>query len=623
MCGILGELSLQAGSLRKEEFINLLDLSNQRGPDNQGYYSNSKNLQLGFNRLSILDLSALGNQPIHSLDKRMSMVYNGEIYNYQEIKFKLTKIGINVKSTGDSEVLVNSFRFIGLNETLQILDGMFAIGLFDHRLGLLHLIRDFAGIKPLHYGCNKDYVVFASQYDQIARHRGFKSNQINSKVLKLYLSQHYIPAPSGILNNTFQVEPGQIISFNKKGEKKSRRYWEFPETFDSKFFNYDSGIKHIDRVLNESVSAELVSDVPLCSFLSGGIDSALISYYASQGMNKPLSSISIGSDSIKHDESSSARIYGKLIGVKHTLKKMTANDARNLLEDVGNSMREPFADFSILPTFLVSKIAKEQATVALSGDGADELFFGYERFWSIAKNQHIQTWPYYIKYAIYGIDKILWNNKHINGISLFSSESEAHFKMHSRFSQKLISKIAPDLENVPFAQEDIYNYSKADNELDLLQKIRSAEFYGMMQKTLRKVDLASMANSLEVRVPFLKKSFIEASLLLDPYLSYGPNKGKISGKKVLLKKLLKSKLPNSPIDNSKKGFSVPLSNWIRGDLSKPLKDVLLDDSSIQYFGMKKRHIEKIFKDHCNTRYDHKWPIFTLFSLFNWNKNLSK
>ena len=623
MCGILGEFSLRTGSIRREEFLNLLDLSNQRGPDNQGYYSNSKNLQLGFNRLSILDLSALGNQPIHSLDKKMSMVFNGEIYNYHKIRSKLAKIGIKVKSTGDSEVLVNSFRFIGLNKTLQLLDGMFAIGLFDHKLGTLHLIRDFAGIKPLHYGCSKDYIVFASQYDQIVRHRGFNSNQINSKVLKLYLSQHYVPAPFGILDNTFQVEPGQIVSFDKRGGKKSRRYWEFPKSFDSKFFNYDSGIEHIDRVLTESVAAELISDVPLCSFLSGGIDSALISYYANQEMNEPLRSITIGSNSIKHDETSSARKYGKLIGVKHTIKKMTANDARNLLDDVGKSMREPFADFSILPTFLVSKIAKEQATVALSGDGADELFFGYERFWSIAKNKNIQTWPYYIKYAIYGIDKILWNNEHINGACLFSSESEAHFNMHSRFSQKLISKIAPALENVPFARENIYNYTKADNELDLLQKIRNAEFCGMMQKTLRKVDLASMANSLEVRVPFLKKSFIEDSLLLDPYLNYGPNTGKISGKKVLLKKLLKSKLPSSPIDNSKKGFSVPLSNWIRGGLSKPFEDVLLDNDSIQYFGMKKPQIEKVFKDHYSEKYDYKWPIFSLFSLFNWKQNLSK
>jgi len=623
MCGILGEYSIRANPTVKADFKKLLDLSNERGPDNQGYYSNSKNLQLGFNRLSILDLSKLGNQPIHSFDNKMSMVFNGEIYNYLEIKNRLTEYGVDIKSTGDSEVLVNAFRLLGVEETINLLDGMFAIGLFDHKLELLYLIRDFAGIKPLHYGWNKDYVVFASQYDQIARHRSFISNQIDPKVLKLYLSQHFIPAPHGILNNTFQVEPGEVVIFNSSGLKKSKHYWQFPEFHAPTIFNINAGIEHVGEELKQSVQAELVSDVPLCSFLSGGIDSALISYYANQLLNRSLRSITIGSNSVKYDESSNAQKYGKLIGVKHTIRKMRGRDACDILEGMAKSIKEPFADLSILPTYLISKLAKEQSTVALSGDGADELFFGYERFWSIAKNQNIQRWPYHVKYGIYAIDKFLWGNKHINGISLYPSQREAHFNLHSRFSIGLINKIVPDLKNISFPNDNIYNYSTTNDDLGLLQKIRLAEFYGMMQKTLRKIDLASMSNSLEVRVPFLKKSFIEASLLLDPYLSYGPNKGKISGKKVLLKKLLKSNLPKSPIENMKKGFSVPFSNWLRGDLSKPFRDVLLDNDSIHYFGMKKSHIEKVFNDHYNARYDYKWPMFTLFSLFYWKKNLSR
>ena len=433
MCGILGEFSIKARPIEEEEFKKLLNLSVARGPDNQGYYSNRKNLQLGFNRLSILDLSKLGNQPIHSLDKQMSMVFNGEIYNYLEIKSLLLKLGVNIQSTGDSEVLINSFRYIGINETLQKIDGMFSIGLFDHKLKSLYLIRDFSGIKPLHYGYSSDYVVFASQYDQIAKHRSFVHNKIDTKVLKLYLSQHFIPAPYGILENTFQVEPGQVVSFNKFGEKISSLFWEFPKYSEQKFFNFNSGFKKIDRALTHSVRSELMSDVPICSFLSGGVDSALISFYANKEMEVPLRAITIGSSSSKYDESSDARKYGRLIGVQHTIKQMTANDANNLLDDIGKSMREPFADFSIFPTFLVSKIARKNAKVALSGDGADELFFGYERFWSIVKNQNIQKMPYFIKYGIYGIDKIISNNEHINGLCLFPSQSEAHFNLHSRF----------------------------------------------------------------------------------------------------------------------------------------------------------------------------------------------
>ena len=339
MCGILGEFSITAKPTEKEEFKKLLNLSVARGPDNQGYYSNRKNLQLGFNRLSILDLSKLGNQPIHSLDKQISMVFNGEIYNYREIKSLLSKLGISIQSSGDSAVLVNAFRYIGINETLQKIDGMFSIGLFDHKLKSLYLIRDFSGIKPLHYGYSSDYVVFASQYDQIAKHRSFVHNKIDSRVLKLYLSQHFIPAPHGILENTFQVEPGQVVSFNRFGEKISNVFWEFPKYTEQKFFNFNSDLKKIDKALNHSVRSELMSDVPICSFLSGGIDSALISFYANKEMDVPLRAITIGSSSIKYDESSDAKKYGRLIGVQHTIKQMTANDANNLLDDIGKSIR--------------------------------------------------------------------------------------------------------------------------------------------------------------------------------------------------------------------------------------------------------------------------------------------
>ena len=453
--------------------------------------------------------------------------------------------------------------------------------------------------------------MFASQYDQIARHRGFNANQLNSRVLKLYLSQHYIPAPYGILDNTFQVEPGQIVSFDKRGGKKSRRYWEFPKSFDSKFFNYDSGIKHIDRVLTKSVSAELVSDVPLCSFLSGGIDSALISYYANQEMNEPLSSITIGSNSIKHDETSSARKYGKLIGVKHTIKKMTANDARNLLDDVGKSMREPFADFSILPTFLVSKIAKEQATVALSGDGADEILAGYDPFLAIKPSQfYNKIIPKSVHYLILKMANIL---------PVSNNNLSFDFKVKKTLSglsypQKFISPIwmsildpneINELFNIKISLEELYSEtlelfelhqsnSTFDNMLYFFTK-----FY-LSDNILTKLDTASMANSLETRTVFLDNDIIN-------FVETLPHNFKIKNgnRKYILKKAVENLIPKKIINRKKKGFGTPISSWFLNE------DINIKNKNNIYNHNK---INRLIEEHKKKIKDNSRSLFGLLSL---------
>ena len=624
MCGIFGEYSFRSKLTRKDKFIELLGLSRSRGPDKQGYFTNSKNLQLGFNRLSILDLTDRANQPIHSQNNKFTMVFNGEVYNYLEIKNRLNKYDLRIKSSGDSEVLVNAFSLLGIKETLRIIDGMYAIGLFEHSSKSLYLIRDFAGIKPIHYGYDDKGVVFASQYNQIALHPNFKDLEINREILKLYILQHFVPPPFGILHNTFQVYPGEIVKFDSKGKKNSRRYWNFPEHDNFPISNHNEAIEFIDITLKKAVKDELVSDVPLGSFLSGGIDSPLISYYAQKSSNRIIDTITIGSDSHKHDESELALTYSNLIGTKHLGKKMCSNDLMDIVFEMTKIMTEPFADHSIIPMYLASRLAKKNITVALSGDGGDELFYGYERFWSISKNIRYQKFPQAIKYCLYLSDKFFFNNRNINGACLYPTQGKAHFNIHSRFNTYLMNSIFPYLKNIKLPYNyNIYDYPPVNNELQLLQHMRKAEFYGMMQKTLRKVDKASMANSLEVRSPFLKKTVIEAALKINPYLNYGPNRGKKSNKKVLLKQLLKSKLPNSPIDNQKRGFTIPLSNWLRGDLAKPFREILNNKECLDYFDVNKNIVDNLFLEHLEQKANHQWPIFTIFSLFSWRLNLLK
>lgn len=614
MCGISGEYIIKGSLTDRSTFIKLNDLGHKRGPDHSGYWADNEKCQLGFSRLAILDLSENGNQPMLSHSGRYAMVFNGEVYNFPDIKKKLPADKFVFKGHSDSEVILCAFEHFGIEDTVKMLDGMFAIGLYDRNKKELNLIRDFAGIKPLYYGFDNKRVLFASQYDQIYLHNDFRSGDIDQSVLKLYLRQHYIPSPYGILKNTFQTEPGQIITFNENGISQKKKYWDFPKRND-RIINENEALDYIDHELDKSVSAELVSDVPLGSFLSGGIDSPLITYYARKNSSGTLKCFTIGSDSKTHDESEDAAYYANQIGVDLDIKKMDSNIALGIMDEVMDSLKEPFADFSVIPTYLLCKSARRKVTVALSGDGGDELFFGYERFWSILKNFSYLKIPKPLRYSAFGVDKLLFKNKHINSNLLFEKLSDSHFELHSRFNVNEIVKIFPELEtqNIPETYSE-YGYDDSGSVSNMLWEIQKSEFYGMMQKTLIKVDRASMGNSLEVRVPFLKKSFIEASMNVSPSLSFDGNH-----KKEILKKLLNKKVGRDKITNVKRGFTIPLAKWIREDLRIPFHDTLLDKNFTETFNLDKDNIENLLTRHMSGRLDAKWPLFTLYSLAKWNE----
>ena len=616
MCGIFGEFTMSSGLLEKSAFMQLNALSHRRGPDSSGHYSNRENVQFGFNRLAILDLSANGDQPMHSPSGRYSLVFNGEVYNHLELRQSLAKEDVVFRGTSDTETLVNAFDIWGVRPTIEKLDGMFGMAIYDHQNGHLHLVRDFAGIKPLHYGLRDGHLVFASQYNQISHHPKFRDRSINPRVLKLYLRQHFVPAPFGILENTFQVLPGEIVTITRDFSVKKERYWELPDEVEPEIFEAQKALDFLHDALDSAVRDELLSDVPLGSFLSGGIDSPLICYYAGKNSSQPLKAFTIGSDSRVHDESEDARTYSDFMSLDLLLRKMDSSEAMNELDHAMMSLTEPFADPSIIPTYLVSRLAREKVTVALSGDGGDELFFGYERFWSVLKNKPFHHWPWLLKYLLYGADKVLLKGKTVNSNLLFKTLGEGHFAGHSRMSEALVNEVFPDLNGVQLPDEyDVYRYEDATTTQGVLGKMRKAEFYGMMQKTLLKVDRASMSNSLEIRVPFLKKSFIEASLKVDPMLSYGPDK-----KKALLKQLLRSHFPQAPIDNRKRGFSVPLEKWMREGLQTPFRRILLENRRIhEDFNINDKALSALLEEHLAVRRDNKWPLFTIYSLFRWKE----
>ncbi|MGV8828170.1 MAG: asparagine synthase (glutamine-hydrolyzing) [Breznakibacter sp.] len=615
MCRIIGEVSFSNQPSSFDDFKSLTALSKAGGPDATGFWAD-ESCRLGFNRLAILDVSANGNQPVLSPSGRYAMVFNGEIYNYRQLR---QKYGIDVaklRSTADTEVVVQLLDLISLDVLVNELDGMFAIAVWDTLLKQLFLIRDFAGIKPLHYGVNSQGVVFASQYNQVARHEWFSRSAINSPILATYLRRHYIPAPNGLLENTFQVAPGEMVTIDMKGNIQRKQYWQLPSFFKATVVHEHEAVDYVSHHLEEAVKAQLMADVPLGAFLSGGVDSPLICRYAQNNIPDRLKTFTIGSDSLVHDETDMARLFATSLDADASFERMDSRYAADLLNSAMGALTEPFADFSILPTFLVCRLARQKVAVALSGDGGDELFFGYERFWSVGKNIKYQSWPYPLKYLLYGVDKVAFNSRNINSAVLASSQGVAHQSLHSRISAGQFEAVAPDLKYDNDFLSPEYSYANECDSNKLLQRMRVSEFYDMMQKTLRKVDSASMANSLEVRVPFLQKSFIEASLNVDGMLSYGA-----TNRKGVLKGLLQKLYPNIDYRQPKMGFTIPLQKWIQNGLKHHFQEVLLDSSMNHRFGFSKPHLEVLMNEHIAGKQDHKWVLFTIYSLYKWQQGI--
>jgi asparagine synthase (glutamine-hydrolysing) len=405
-----------------------------------------------------------------------------------------------------------------------------------------------------------------------------------------------------------QVQPGEIIRFTRSGEKHATRFWEMPTDQTDFVKNAAEAQKMFSEAFAGAVGDQLISDVALGAFLSGGVDSPLVCAYAKK-LNPALEVFSIGSDSKVHDESERATQFAEALQLKQHLWKLNAFEMQSFWDEAVASLHEPLADFSILPTYLVSKLAKQNVTVALSGDGGDELFFGYERFWSVAKNLRFQHFPEPLRKAIYGIDRIATSNKNVNSLLVLARQGQAHENLHSRFSSHWLNKIAPELAHVALPDGwQVYDYANTSDLRQLMQHMRKAEFYGMMQKTLRKVDLASMQNSLEVRVPFLQKKTIEAALRIDPLLSIHQG-----GRKRVLENLLASELPNMPKSDKKMGFTVPLRQWIINGLHHSFEEELTGLAKKHSFLNPAETITMLEKHKSGTE-DLKWPLFTIYAL---------
>ena len=584
MCSILGYFNT-ANSYSEIELLN--SRLSHRGPDNstiKEYRFRGKNLFLTHNRLSIQDLDSRANQPMES--ERYVILFNGEIYNHLELRKRCNRKSWVTHS--DTETLLSIFEQFGVENSLSILNGMFAIGLFDKIEEKLYLIRDRVGIKPLYWTYQNGEFAFSSEL------KGFsdrlKSRESNRALIE-FMSFGYTPADSSFYRDIYKLEAGHYLIFDGSRVYK-KRYWNLPtEQID---IDYQDAVDEVERLIRSSVKYRLLSDREVGTFLSGGVDSSLISSIMQQSSNRKIKTFTIGFEDKSYNEATYAREIAKKIGSEHHEYIFKIGDVIDLMEDMDRYYDEPFGDASALPTMLLSKFTKESVTVALSGDGGDELFLGYDRYFFVNRYYNIfknipQTLRDIIsllfKYSNQDkLEKMSYPIKHLTRDNLYSVMATyvKPWVMSSIFSREFIEESFRESQYLEFLNISEFN---PDDPFDNYSKI---DFYRYLpDDILTKVDRATMRYSLEARVPLLDHRLVEFAYSL-------PTEIKLkNGAKSILKDILYRQIPRELIDRPKMGFAVPLKEWFRGEL----KDILQYKIESLDSRFNRDYLMKLFREH--------------------------
>ena len=627
MCRITGFLDINKNNYSSELIIkNMTEILKHGGPDSYGYFQDlDGQFALGHRRLKIIELSEIGSQPIKSPSGRYILSYNGEIYNFIEIKKELEKLGYKFKGLSDTEVLAAAWDKWQIN-VLNKLRGMFAFAVWDKEEKNLTLVRDRLGVKPLFYYYKDNTFLFASELKAFKQHPNF-SNKICHRGVSEFLQFSYISEENTIFENTYKLIPGQYLIINSNGIKAKKIYWDSLRYLSKNNYpKYSSDKDYLDeleKLLEESVNLRTYSDVPLGCFLSGGIDSSLIASLMQKSSSTKINTFTVGFDNRKFDESSYAKEISKFLGTNHRQLNCSGQDALDAIENISYFFDEPMADGSSIPTYLVSKLASSEVKVCLSGDGGDELFYGYDSFSLIEKTQKIQSKKYlcnltqFLSKKFLGLlesdfGEIYLNKFGFNKNKLYkifsilseSTPSEQFKALSTNFYPYIINEL---IENVNLRDKFNHNFQK---KLQLNQLLTF--FYlndWLPNDGLVKVDRASMANGLEVRGPLLDHKLAEFALMSNH--KFKVRKGK---KKWALKEILKQHIPLELFNRPKKGFGVPIASWLKNEF-KELVYSYLDYESICNSGVlnpsKSREILNNFYSHKSKSYNQIWNILIL------------
>ena len=609
MCGIVGVFHYKDTIANERPFIGrALHTTQHRGPDANGIWWNEKNYMAGFVRLSIRDLSEHGNQPMLSACGNFVISFNGEIYNTQLFKTRLQKEGISFSSTTDTEVLLYAIANWGVDYVLENFDGIFAFAFYNKHTNQLLLARDRAGIKPLYIGHSSEGIVYSSQYDHIIQHPFCKDNALDTGALGAYLQLGYVPENAGMIDSTFLLPHGYYLQVKENGYTV-HQYYDYPLDQANKTN------QTLEQVLEANVQAQLVSDVPVGTFMSGGVDSPLVSYYANK--NSPIQSFTIGVENEAMDESKAAKAYADIFGTHHSCKTITEKDLLDTLQDNTKAFSEPFADFSSIPTLILSKFAGEKVKVALSGDGGDELFFGYPRNLRMIQEGMAFRNNKLVRLLNFGKEKVAGGKRIMRKRHLQVDDFPAYYyrSLFVTGAEVWLPNLLKPTAAESFFLQQVYSNPKAKqiNEQAIMQVVRKLEFDLHLQRILIKVDRASMYHSLEARVPLLSNNMIQysASLGFKDCIQNGQGKNN-------LKQLLISHSNKELVMQPKKGFVIPIGKWLRNELKKDVEEKLMNMPSELAVHFNRKEMQILLNQHMNATHDWGWLIWSLYALVNWH-----
>ncbi len=621
MCGILGKIDFK-NKINKDDFIKSLNMLRHRGPDNNNILE-IPNALFGHQRLSILDLSKNANQPMQSSDGRYTIIYNGEIYNFRYLKKELSTDYNDWKSNSDTEVVLKSYEKWGI-DCLDKFEGMFAFVIWDNFKKQIFGARDRIGVKPFYYYTKNQSFTFSSRPSSIIKLNRNLQNHFNLKSIELYLHAGYVPAPYSVYNGIFQLKPGQYLLWDQKNDLKIKEWWSSNKFIEKKEFNFVNEseiINELECLLLESVEKRLISDVPIGVFLSGGLDSSLIASMASKIKKTQIKTYSVGFENNKYDETYYSSMVANHIGSDHKVKFLNHTDLLNVLDKFENNFDEPFSDSASFPTLAISEFARKDVKVVLSGDGSDELFGGYNYYKFIEKFQLILKSPLVLRNIIHYLFKMVPSHK-LNLISECITKKDI-IEIYS-----FMRSVSKNFHNLNYSKTMNPFYELYNESFQKMPKSETPQQYAsrldllhtLGDGYLQKVDLSSMSFSLEAREPYLDKNIVEFALRL-PF-KYKSTKN-IS--KYILKKVALNYLPIEIINRSKKGFEVPISEWLRGPLKKWSIERIEDETLYENLPININDVRKLFKIHLNGYRNvtpYLWNVIILLNFIQKNRNLS-
>lgn len=593
------------------EVAALTDLMVRRGPDDSGAWDDGAACALGFRRLAIIDLTEGGHQPMVSDDGAHVVVFNGELYNYRELRRELEGRGRRFRSASDTEVVLQSLAEWGA-AALPRFNGMFAIGWYRPKARSLVLARDPLGIKPLHWWWSPDALVFGSQYDQVVRHRRCRRDRIDPAALHVYLRLGYLPLHHGLLADTGQVPAGHYVQV-RPGERPVPHRFRTPPAAPppAERLRGTAADDAVDAAVAAAVRRQQVSDVRMGAFLSGGVDSPLVAANMAARDDGAVPAFTIGTDDPASDESAPAGVYAERLGLEHHLRRIHGRDAIDLLDDVALANTEPFGDYSSFPTLLVSQLASEHVKTVQSGDGGDELFWGYPRFQKVAGARRWFQLPSAARTLGYGVTKPLPAARRPPRGVMFPTVGDWYLDAHSGLRQADFAWIMPE---VPALPDDftLFDRPRPGSRDDLLQWMRANELACHLPMVLQKVDRASMFHSLEVRVPLLDLEMVDLAATVDPSAAIAGSTGK-----AVLRRALERHVPRDDIPVPKRGFTVPMRSWLGEELRPVVHELLLDRDPFPSGCFDRDGLARYYEAHRTGRLDLTRGLWNLLALQLW------